>query len=83
MPDSIQKMNHFFIVDDNHGNMYRIGAQGEIPHIEKELKKASRNVRYVGSKEEDRVVRGRHHNGIKFVSCKYQYKLGVKWIGTA
>ena len=59
MPDSIQKMNHFFIVDDNHGNMYRIGAQGEIPHIEKELKKASRNVRYVGSKEEDRVVRGR------------------------
>ena len=63
-------MNHYFMVDDTHGNMYRIGAQGDIGQIEKELSKGSRSVRYVGSKEADRVVRGRQQNGIKFVSCK-------------
>lgn len=83
MPESIQKMNHYFMVDDNHGNMYRIGAQGDVSEIESELKKTSRNVRYVGSKEEDRVVRGRTHKGFKFVSCRYQYKIGVKWLGAA
>ena len=85
MPDSIQKMNHYYIVDDNHGGMYRIGAQGDVDVIQRLLERASRNVRYVGDKPEPekKSGRGRNFMGIKFISCRYQYQLGVKNFGQA
>jgi hypothetical protein len=91
MTDSIQKtnenvnekLNHYFIVDDNHGNMYRVGAQGDPEVILGLLRKQSRNVRYAGCKPEDTKKRGkgREFMGIKLVSCRYQYQLGVKKAG--
>lgn len=76
-------MNNYFLVDDNHGGIYRIGVQGDIREIEAILRKHSRNVRYVGSKPEEKTKhgysrKGRIFMGVKFVSCRYQYQLGVK-----
>lgn len=84
MPESIQKMNklmnHYFMVDDNHGNMYRIGARGDREVIQKLLQRYSRNVRYLETKPDERGKKGRNYMGIQLVSCRYQYQLGVKWL---